>query len=91
MATAYVPWQGTAVIEGVEVYVVQIVEKRTMDGDEALVGTIRVRANGQEQEVMFESGGGSGRGPTTVWNGYEIYVGGRSRYGVDVAIRKAPH
>jgi hypothetical protein len=82
-ATVYVGLQTSRTFDGLEVYVASLQVKRTEDGDEALVGVLRLHAGGQDKELrFFESG-------EHVWNGYRIRLRGGSKDDVGIEVTRA--
>lgn len=63
---------GRGKVQDLVVTVIEVVEKRTMDGNGMMRATLRLRANGKDENVEITSDQ-----PKLEWNGYELqYLGG---------------
>ena len=83
--TVYVDWHTAQVLEGLEIYVSALEVKRTMEGDEALRTSLRLRAGDQVSEFNCDDA------RVTSFAGYHVQVRGGSKESVGVAvIRAAP-
>ncbi len=83
--TVYIDWHTAQVLEGLEIYVSALEVKRTMEGDEALRTSLRLRAGDQVSEFNCDDA------RVTSFAGYHVQVRGGSKESVGVAvIRAAP-
>jgi hypothetical protein len=74
---------GSGTFQGLEISVVEVVEKRKMDGSGMMRATLRLRAAGKEETIEITSDE-----PKRTWNGYVLEYRGGWRDEVQLTIRR---
>ncbi len=82
-----IPTDGRGAVLGLEIAVLENIEKRTMEGTELMRIGLRLRANGQQEDVGLTSPGRE----EVSWGGYHIRYRRGWRQQVDLTVtRVAP-
>ena len=83
--TVYVDWHGTAKLEGLEIHVDSLEEKRDVDGHELMIVELTVRAGALVQKMRFSGE----KSRPLVFAGHLVQCRGGSRKAIGLAVIRA--